>query len=264
VGLAVCQQALIRRYLESGILADGTVTARVEGTPQGGPLSPLLSNVLLTDLDEELSRRGLRFCRYADDCNIYVRSRAAGERVLSSVCRFLETKLKLKVNAEKSAVAYPWERKFLGYSMTNHEYPKLRAAPQSVARLKQKILPYFRRARGTKITVTTRLLGRIIRGWAAYFKLSEVLWGIEETDKWLRRHLRTIIWRHWKLPTTRIRELIRRGVRRNQAVGVCYNRRGPWFSAALPQMQMAVTNQELRKLGHISLVECINRLKKSG
>lgn len=253
---------LIRRYLESGILADGTVTARAEGTPQGGPLSPLLSNVLLTDLDEELTRRGLRFCRYADDCNIYVGSRAAGERVLSSVRHFLETKLKLKVNTEKSAVAHPWERKFLGYSMTNHEQPKLRVAPQSVAGLRQKLHPYFRHARGTTITATTRRLSRIIRGWAAYFKLSEVMWGITETDKWLRRHLRTIIWRHWKLPKTRIKELIRRGIRRDQAIGVCYNRRGPWFSAALPQMQMAINNLELRKLGHVSLSESINRLKK--
>ncbi len=255
---------LIRSYLEAGILADGVVSPRLEGTPQGGPLSPLLSNVLLTDLDNELTQRGLRFCRYADDCNIYVGSLAAGERVLSSVRLFLEKKLKLRVNAEKSAVAHPWDRKFLGYSMTEHPYPKLRAAPQSVERLKQKLRPYFREARGTKFSLTLQLIGRIVKGWTAYFRLSETTKAFEVVDKWLRRHLRCILWRQWKQPNTRIRELVRRGVRLEEARAASYCGRGPWFSAALPAMHKAITNEALRNLGHTSLLENIKRLRQSG
>jgi len=252
---------LIRSYLEAGMLVGGVVEARFEGTPQGGPLSPLLSNVLLTDLDNELTRRGLRFCRYADDCNIYVGSQAAGERVLSSVRLFLETKLKLKVNAEKSAVAHPWERKFLGYSMTRH--PKLKVAPQSVERLKQKLRPYFREARGIPFTLTLQRIGLIVGGWTAYYKLSECMWTFEVLDKWLRRHLRAIIWRQWKQPRTRIKELVRRGVRLEEARAVASSR-GPWFSASLPQMHKAFNNKVLRELGYTSLLEGIKRFGQSG
>lgn len=255
---------LIRSYLEAGIMANGVVCPRYEGTPQGGPLSPLLSNILLTDLDNELMRRRLRFCRYADDCNIYVASHAAGLRVLSSVTRFLESKLKLKVNEEKSSVDHPWERKFLGYSMTDHPYPRLKPAPQSVERLKQKLRPYLRRARGARFQATLQRIGVALRGWTAYFKLSEVKRIFENVDRWLRRHLRSVRWRQWKRPKTRVNELVRLGIRHEEAKLTAYNGRGPWFNAATPQMHQALSNTALRNLGYVSALETINRLRQSG
>ena len=166
---------LIRRYLEAGLMEGGITSQRTEGTPQGGPLSPLLSNILLDDLDHELERRGLGFCRYADDCNIYVRSKAAGERVLASLTQFLERRLKLQVNAAKSAVDRPWQRKFLGYSMTPHLRPKLKVAAASVERLKGSLKEELRRGRGRNLKrlIEERLTPRL-RGWAAYFQLAEV------------------------------------------------------------------------------------------
>lgn len=254
---------LIRSYLEAGILVGGIVTPRNEGTPQGGPLSPLLSNILLTDLDNELMRRGHRFCRYADDCNIYVRSRAAGERVLVATQCFLEKKLKLKVNPEKSAVARPWERKFLGYSMTNQPYPKLKPAPQSVERLRQKLRPYLRQARGFRLTEILSRIGLVTRGWCAYYRLSEVKRLFETLDQWLRRHLRSVIWRQWKRPQTREKELVRLGIRPDEARAAAWSSRGPWFSASIPQMNRAFSNRVFRKLGYISLLDSIKELGKS-
>ncbi len=159
---------LIRRYLQAGMMDEGMASQRREGTPQGGPLSPLLSNILLDELDKELERRGHAFCRYADDCNIYVQSEQAGERVLESVSRFLERRLRLKVNREKSAVDRPWKRKFLGYSMTAHRQPRLKAAPASVGRLKDKLREIFRRGRGRNLRRLIEGLTPLLRGWISY------------------------------------------------------------------------------------------------
>ena len=164
---------LIRRYLEAGMMAEGIVSPRTQGTPQGGPLSPLLSNILLTDLVRELERRGHTFCRYADDCNIYVRSLAAGELVLAGISQFLSRRLKLTVNEAKSAVARPWERTFLGYSLTRHKAPKLRIAPASLQRLEDRIREVLKGARGRSVRRTIEKLNPVLRGWAAYFKLTE-------------------------------------------------------------------------------------------
>src|SRR5258705_3711618 len=190
---------LIGRYLRAGMLEGGVMSTRTEGTPQGGPLSPLLSNILLNELDQELERRGHRFVRYADDCNVYVRSHSAGERVMKSLTRFLERRLRLKVNAEKSAVARPWERKFLGYSMTLHYKPRLKVARESVQRIREKLKESFRRGRGRRLDrFIEDELNPILRGWGNYFGLAEVERTFEELDGWVRRKLRQMLWRRWK------------------------------------------------------------------
>ena len=173
---------LIRRYLEAGMMADGLVQPRTEGTPQGGPLSPLLSNILLTELDRELERRGHASCRYADDCNIYVASKRAGVGLLQSLTGFLAQRLKLKVNGAKSAVARPWQRKFLGYSLTWHMRPKLRIAGASLGKLTAKVKALLRDARGRNLGTTIQTLNPVLRGWAAYFKLTETKRALEEQD----------------------------------------------------------------------------------
>ena len=186
---------LIRRYLEAGMMADGMVSQRTEGTPQGGPLSPLLSNILLTELDRELERRGHAFCRDADDCNIYVRSQSAGERVMASITRFLADTLKLTVNVAKSAVASPWKRKFLGYSLTWHKAPKLKIAPSSLNRLEDKVREVLHGARRRSLKKVIDELSQILRGWMAYFKLIETKRALEDIDGWIRHKLRCILWR---------------------------------------------------------------------
>src|SRR5690348_4529931 len=173
---------LIRGYLQAGMMSNGLTTARREGTPQGGPLSPLMSNILLDELDKELERRGHKFCRYADDCNIYVRSRQAGERVMASVTEFLEKRLRLKVNREKSAVARPWERKFLGYSMTWHKQPRLKVAESSIKRLKAKVRVIFNEGRGRSLSQVIKELNALLRGWMQYFRLAEVKGIFDELD----------------------------------------------------------------------------------
>ena len=189
---------LIRRFLEAGMMSDGLVEQRTEGTPQGGPLSPLLSNILLNVLDQELERRQLAFCRYADDCNIYVRSRVAGNRVMQGVRTFLEEALKLRVNTDKSAVARPWERKFLGFSVTAHRENRLRIAPASVQGLRQKVRDLMRTGRGRSLTHTIEDLNPLLRGWINYFRLTEAKGVLEELDGWMRRRLRCLLWRQWE------------------------------------------------------------------
>jgi len=186
-------------------MSNGLTTARREGTLQGGPLSPLLSNILLDELDKELERRGHKFCRYADDCNVYVQSRRAGERVLKALMIFLERRLRLKVNAEKSAVARPWDRKFLGYSVTSQRESRLKVAPGPVQRLKEKLREIFRRGRGRNLgKLIEEELTPLLRGWMNYFRLAEVKGIFEELDSWIRRKLRNLIWRKWKRPLTRM------------------------------------------------------------
>jgi len=252
---------LIRRYLEAGMMADGMVSQRTEGTPQGGPLSPLLSNILLTELDRELERRGHAFCRYADDCNIYVRSQQAGERVMASITRFLADTLKLTVNAAKSAVAQPWKRKFLGYSVTWHQAPKLRIAPTSLTRLEDKIREVLKGARGRSLTTAITELNPILRGWMAYFKLTETKKALEELDGWIRHKLRCILWRQWKRPYTRAKNLMKAGLTEERAFRSAFNQRGPWWNSGASHMNQAFPKSFFDRLGLVSLLDTMRRLQ---
>ncbi len=254
---------LIRRYLQAGMMIGGVVSQRAEGTPQGGPLSPLLSNILLDELDKELERRGHKFCRYADDCNIYVRSREAGERVMKSVTEFLSKRLRLKVNAEKSAVARPWERKFLGYSMTWHKHPRLKVAPESVRRLKAKVRTILREGRGRSLPQVIKDLNQLLRGWVGYFRLAEVKGIFEELDGWLRRKLRCLLWRHWKRPRRRMKELMRRGLEKLRAWKSSVNGRGAWWNAGASHMNEAFPKSYFDRLGLISLLDQLRKLQIS-
>jgi RNA-directed DNA polymerase len=254
---------LIRRYLQAGMMEGGLVSPRVEGTPQGGPLSPLLSNILLDELDQELERRGHRFVRYADDCNIYVRSQRAGERVLASTERFLRDRLRLTVNREKSAVDRPWNRKFLGYTVTMHYQPKLRVAPESVKRLKDRLRALFRSGRGRNLGRLIETLRPILVGWTSYFRKAEVRKTFEDLDQWIRRKLRAILWRQWKRPWTRARELIRRGLDHVRAWVSATNGHGPWWNAGASHMNQAVSNRFFRQLGLVSLLQESQRLART-
>jgi RNA-directed DNA polymerase len=251
---------LIRRYLQAGLMLGGLAMARREGTPQGGPLSPLLSNILLDDLDKELERRGHAFCRYADDCNIYVRSRRAGERVMASVSRFLTECLRLAVNLAKSAVDRPWHRTFLGYSVTAHKEPRLRVAAKSVGRLRDKLRDAFRQGRGRSVGRTVENLAPLLRGWMQYFRLAQAKGVFEELDGWLRRKLRCILWRQWKRPRTRAQRLMQRGLDEARAWASANNGRGPWWNAGASHMNDAFRKTFFDRLGLISLLEHHRRL----
>jgi RNA-directed DNA polymerase len=253
---------LIRRYLEAGTMADGLVSARTEGTPQGGPLSPLLSNILLTDLDRELERRGHTFCRYADDCNIYVASERAGARLLQSLTRFLGERLRLKVNQAKSAVARPWQRKFLGYSLTWHREPKLRLAGSSLEKLTEKVRALLRGAHGRNLAATIQTLNPVLRGWAAYFKLTETKRALEERDGWIRHKLRCALWRQWKRPYARARNMLQRGLTEERAWRSACNQRGPWWNAGASHMNATFPKSWFDHLGLVSLLDTVQRLQR--
>jgi RNA-directed DNA polymerase len=254
---------LIRRYLQAGIMEGGLVSPRAEGTPQGGPLSPLLSNVLLDELDKELEHRGHRFVRYADDSNVYVQSKAAGERVMASLERFLQERLRLKVNRDKSAVARPWERKFLGYTVTWNRQPKLKVAPQSIQRLRSKLRPVWRRGRGREIASTIEELNPIIRGWVAYYRMVAVIGSFQELDAWIRRKLRCLVWRQWKTPGTRLKNLRERGLNSAKAHAGAMNSRGPWWNAGSTHMNLALPNDALTKMGLVSFLAEHQRLART-
>jgi RNA-directed DNA polymerase len=254
---------LIRRYLEAGMMAEGLVSPRSEGTPQGGPLSPLLSNIVLTELDRELERRGHAFCRYADDCNVYVRSRAAGERVLAGLTRFLSGRLKLKVNAAKSAVDEPWRRKFLGYSISWHREPQMRIARPSLRRMTAKVLALLRGARGRSLSYTIEQLNPLLRGWAAYFKLARGKQALEMLDDWIRRKLRGALWRQWKRAKTRARNLMKRGLTEERAWRSATNGRGPWWNAGASHMNAAFPKSWFDSLGLVSLLDTVQRLQRA-
>ena len=252
---------LIRRFLQAGMMSEGLVEPRSEGTPQGGPLSPLLSNILLSDLDRELERRKLSFCRYADDCNIYVRSRVAGERVMRGIRAFLEEGLHLRVNTAKSAVARPWERKFLGYSFTAHRESRLRIALESVRRLTKRVRELLRAGRGRSLTYTIETLNPLLRGWINYFRLTESKGMLEELDGWLRRRLRCLLWRQWKRPRTRARELRALGLDAVRAWHGAGNGRGPWWNAGASHMNHALPAAHFTHLGLVSLLHTQRRLQ---
>ena len=252
---------LIRRFLEAGMMQEGLVEPRTEGTPQGGPLSPLLSNILLTDLDRELERRELAFCRYADDCNIYVGSRVAGERVMRGIRVFLEEVLHLRVNAEKSAVARPWARKFLGFSFTSQRETRLRIAPESVQRLTQRVREQLRSGRGRSLTHTIEDLNPLLRGWIGYFQLAQNKGILEELDGWVRRRLRCLLWRHWKRPRTRLRKLRALGLDAERAWHSAMNGRGPWWNAGASHLNHALPAAYFARLGLVSLLREQQRLQ---
>jgi RNA-directed DNA polymerase len=246
---------LIRRFLQAGMMEDGLVKPRVEGTPQGGPLSPLLSNILLDDLDKELGRRGHAFCRYADDCNIYVRTRKAGERVMASITRFLSSRLRLRVNPEKSAVSRPWHRKFLGYSVTVEKSPRLRVSRESVKRFKIGIRRKTRRGRGMNLRDFILELTASLRGWYNYYRLNEVKVVFEQLDEWLRRRLRLLLWRRWKKPRTRFKNLQKRGLDTERCAMGAYNEHGPWWNSGASHMNRAFPKKYFDEHGLISFLD---------
>jgi group II intron reverse transcriptase/maturase len=254
---------LIRRYLQAGVLAGGVVSPRTEGTPQGGPLSPLLSNILLDDLDKELERRGHAFCRYADDCNVYVHSKRAGERVLCSITRFLGQRLKLKVNQSKSSVARPWKRTFLGYSVTCHKQPCLKVVPASIRRFRCKLKDLFRAGRGRNLARLIRELTPVLRGWVNYFRLATVRGVFAELDGWIRRRLRCILWRQWKRSVTRARNLIRRGLDEARAWKSATNGRGPWWNSGASHMHASYPKSYFDQLGLVSLLHQLQCLQST-
>ena len=241
---------LIRAFLSAGVMEGGLVSPTEEGTPQGGPLSPLLSNLMLDVLDKELEKRGHRFVRYADDCNIYVRSQRAGERVMAGIEKLLAKRLKLKVNKAKSAVAKPSVRKFLGFSFTGgKESPRRRIAPQAVARLKTKVRELTRRTRGRSLTQIIKELSTYLIGWRGYFGFCQTPSVLRALDEWIRRRLRAIAWKQWKHGRARFAELRRRGVGRDLAAQTAGSPHGPWRLANSPALNIALPTRSLRSLG---------------
>ncbi len=240
---------LIRAFLRAGVMEDGLVSPVDEGTPQGGPLSPLLSNIVLDELDRELERRGLRFARYADDCNIYVRSRRAGKRVMESITRFITTKLKLKVNDQKSAVARPWDRKFLGFSFTKSRDPKRRIAPKAILRFKDRVRELTSRTRGVSIERMAGELAQYLTGWRGYFGKCQTPSVLEGLEEWMRRRLRSVLWKQWKRGPVRFAELRKRHVDGLIAAKAASSGRGPWRLAASPALCFALPNAYFDSLG---------------
>ncbi|CAH2407941.1 group II intron reverse transcriptase/maturase [Mesorhizobium escarrei] len=239
---------LIRAFLNAGVMEDGLVRPVDEGTPQGGPLSPILSNLLLDDLDKELARRGLRFCRYADDCNIYVRSRRAGERVMASVSRFLTKKLRLKVNEAKSAVARPEERKFLGFSISN-DGSERRIAPKALDKFKTLIRDMTRRTRGISLPQLIKELKPYLIGWRGYFGFCQTPRVLTNLEAWIRRRLRMYLWRQWGNGHNRFKELRRRGVPKLRAAVAAGSPTGFWRMSGHPAVQQALRNHYFESLG---------------
>ena len=239
---------LIRVFLTAGVMEDGLVLPVDEGTPQGGPLSPLLSNLMLDDLDKELTRRGHRFCRYADDCNIYVRSHRAGERVMASVSRFLTRKLRLKVNETKSAVARPEERKFLGFSISN-DGGERRIAPKALEKFKERIREMTSRTRGLSLSQIIEELTPYLVGWSSYFDFCQTPRVLTNLEAWIRRRLRSYLWRQWGNGRNRFKELRRRGVSKFRAAVAAGSPTGFWRMSGHPAVQSALRNHHFNSLG---------------
>ena len=251
---------LIRAFLRSGVMEGGLTQATDKGTPQGGPLSPLLSNILLDDLDKELEKRGHCFCRYADDCNVYVATHRSGERVMESMTQFIEKKLKLKVNRSKSAVDRPVNRTFLGFSFTIQKKPKIRVPKKSTKKMKGKLKELFREGRGRNLFFFIKeRLNPVLRGWINYFRLAETKGYAEELDSWIRRRLRAILWRQWKRPRTRFRRLVAAGLPEERARASAGNGHGPWFNAGASHMNAAFPKRTFENLGLISLLDSLCR-----
>jgi len=245
---------LIGAFLKAGVMENGLVTAVDEGTPQGGPLSPLLSNLVLDELDRELERRGHRFVRYADDENIYVASERAGQRVMKSVTRFITERLKLKVNQEKSAVAQPWRRKFLGFSFTSEREPRRRIAPKAIVRFQERIRERTRRTRGISLAKMVAETATYLRGWLGYFGECQTPSVLKSLESWLRRRLRSVVWKQWKRGRTRFKELRKRGVSQDLAAQTAGSAHGPWRIAKSPALNIALPNAYFDSLGLPAMV----------
>lgn len=252
---------LIRRYLEAGVMMNGCCIATEEGTPQGGPLSPLLSNIMLDDLDRELTKRGHVFVRYADDCNIYVRSKRAGERVLRSVTQFVEEQLKLKVNWEKSAVDRPWKRKFLGFSFTKEKETRIRLAPKTVKRFKEKIRELTSRSKSQAMRQRVEDLNTYLMGWVGYYQLADTRSVFLELEKWLRRRLRMCYLDQWKKPKTRRSKLVSLGLDPEFAKLISRSRKGNWRLSNSPQLNTALGLTFWQSQGLRGLVERYDKLR---
>ena len=237
--------ALIQRFLKSGIEAEGKLLVTEMGTPQGGPLSPLLANLLLDNLDRELERRGHRFVRYADDCNIYVRSKRAGSRVLKSISQFLDRHLKLSVNEAKSAVGRPWKRQFLGFNFSTKQ--NRRISPKSIKRFKERVREITCRVRGRRIEVIVKELRQFMLGWRAYFNITEVRYVLRELDSWVKRRLRCYLWKQWG--RRGYRELLKRGVSRDLAWNTAKSAHGPWRLSRSPGLAFALPAKYFAGLG---------------
>ena len=250
---------LIRAFLNAGVMENGLVSPSVEGTPQGGPLSPLLSNLVLDELDRELERRGHRYVRYADDSNIYVRSERAGQRVMESITRFITQKLKLKVNESKSAVARPQERKFLGFSFSAGPEVKRIIAPKALERFKHRIREVTLRAKGVSLETTIAELASYLRGWRSYFGFCETPVVLEYLTRWVRLRLRAAMWRQWKTPRRRRAALlalgVRPGVRPRLANNTAGSGLGPWYLARAKALSVGLSNAYFKSLGLPTLID---------
>jgi RNA-directed DNA polymerase len=246
---------LIRAFLNAGVMENGLVSLSGEGTPQGGPLSPLLSNLVLDELDWELERRGHRFVRYADDCNLYVRSERAGQRVMESVTRFITQKLKLKVNETKSAVARPQGRKFLGFSFSAGPEVQRVIAPKALDRFKQRIREITRRAKSVSLETTMEELAPYMRGWRSYFGFCETPEVLITLTRWVRLRLRAALWRQWKTPRRRRAALMELGVSPRLASNTAGSGRGPWYLARAKALSVGLSNAYFKSLGLPSLIE---------
>jgi RNA-directed DNA polymerase len=253
---------IIRRFLEAGVMAAGVCVKRYEGTPQGGPLSPLLANLLLDDLDKELERRGHRFCRYADDCNIYVRTITAGKRVMASICGYLEKRLRLRVNLSKSAVAHVSERKFLGYRL--HNEGRLLISPQSVERAKCRIREITRRNRPMSFEERVRKLNEFLAGWVVYYRMAEGPKRLIRMDKWIRRKLRCVRLKQCKRPHTVARFLMDGGVPEWNSWILALSGGGWWSKSRYPQANHAMSKEWFNEQGLVSLTKRYQELKSYG
>jgi len=253
---------LIRKYLKSGVMINGVLTATEEGTPQGGNLSPLLANIMLDDLDKELERRGHKFCRYADDCNIYVKSRKAGLRVLESITIFIEKKLKLKVNISKSAVDRPWKRKFLGFSFYNKKDGiGIRVHEKSIKKLKDKLKESTGRSKGTSLKSRLDKLAKIAIGWVNYFGIADMSGLCQKIDEWLRRRIRMCIWKTWKRIKTRHDNLVKLGIENIRAWELANTRKGYWRISNCLILSTTLTNNVIEKLGFVSFTKRFKLVK---
>jgi len=245
---------LIRAYLNSGVMINGVVVEVEEGCPQGGPLSPLLSNIMLDELDKELEKRGHKFCRYADDCNAYVKSKRAGERVMQSITEYLEKKLKLKVNQDKSAVDRPWRRKFLGFSFYNKKNGVgIRVHTKPLDKFKDRVREILSRSNGLSMEQRIIALNYLIIGWVNYFGLADMKNRAAELDEWIRRRLRMCMWKQWRKIRTRYHKLIQLGMNKSKAWEYANTRKGYWRIAGSPILGCTLTNEYMARLGLVSL-----------
>ena len=248
---------LIRDFLKAGVMVGGIFNPSEEGTPQGGPLSPLLSNIILDKLDKELERRGHKFCRYADDCNAYVKSRRSGERLMTSITRFIEESLKLVVNTQKSAVAYVTQRKFLGFVISRQK-DRVSIGPhsKSVRKFRKLVKVLFRKGRGRNIPrFINEDLNPVLRGWHQHFKVSDTTWVFKDLDQWVRRRIRMLFWRQWKNGRTRYKKMLMAGIKPDRAKECATNGRGPWWNSNKLHMSELIPTKYLRSLGLYSLTD---------